>query len=485
MAIRKKRRRQDAGESAVEDPAEPNQLTHSRSDHDEDVFDRGTQEIIRDAILRGGMDRETAADIAKKLGASLLASLIYSKTREFFKHLPQRVKNMYQDRQLLQVKLPNEEVAKWLVTHVHEQKLGGEGGGGQLEALVDDSIEFRNSVDDVSKDALRGRNLVRLIPSADADTTQFEYEGHTFEINREYSKKSNGQPQGGGPSAYKGKPQWHIKTWTADKETLKELLREAAVAAYRRSQDKVKIHRMNSFGNWRSEGFSRGMSLDSLVLEQGQKDEVTGRMESFLRDEKFSRKYGTPWRIGFLLEGPHGTGKTSLVRAIALEYEMDLYEVNVCSHEMDDASLKHAMSNIGEGEIALIEDVDAIYDSGDGSTHVSPKGFSTAIDGVAEQPGRVLFMTTNNADALGERVTRPGRVDHVFRLGLATADMARRFFLKFNEGEREKAEAFAEALGDRNYSPAAIQNHFATYRDAGEALEHADEIRKPGEEHAT
>jgi len=444
-----------------------------------DVFDKGTQEIIRDAILKGGMDKETAVDVAKKLGASLLASLIYSKTRDFFRNLPERVKSMYEDRQLLQVKLPNEEVAKWLVTYVHEQGMKGENGNTQFEALVDDSIEFRNNLQNVGNDVLRGRELVKLIPSADADTTQFQYNDHTFEINRQYKNPKG--PENTKSSAYRGKPQWYLKTWTADREDVRELLEEVAAAAFHRSKERVKIHRMNNFGNWRSQGFSEGMKLESLILEEGQREEIVHLMENFLQDKEFSRKYGTPWRIGFLLEGPHGTGKTSLVRAMAYEYEMDLYEVNVCNAEMDDATLKRAMANIGEGEIALIEDVDAIFDNSDDGpdTSVTPRGFSTAIDGVAEQPGRVLFMTTNNADMLTERVTRPGRADHIFRLGLATRDMARRLFLKFNEGHNDMAMKFAEEMGDRNYSPAAIQKHFTKYRDPKTALENVDEVREP------
>jgi chaperone BCS1 len=198
-------------------------------------------------------------------------------------------------------------------------------------------------------------------------------------------------------------------------------------------------------------------------------------VESFLDDREFCRKHGTPWRRGYLLEGPHGTGKTSLVRALAHEYEMDLYEVNVCSASMDDGKLKHAMSQIGEGDIALIEDVDGVYDDSTDSS-VTPRGFSVAIDGVAEQPGRVLFMTTNNSDMLEERITRSGRVDRTFRLGLATTDMARRLFLKFFPGQDNKARQFAETLGNRTRSPAAIQGHFMQYRDADQALAQAREI---------
>jgi chaperone BCS1 len=76
--------------------------------------------------------------------------------------------------------------------------------------------------------------------------------------------------------------------------------------------------------------------------------------------------------------------------------------------------------------ILLLEDVDAAFvgrSAADGtasSSRITFSGLLNAIDGVAAQEGRVLFMTTNHVEKLSEALVRPGRVD--VRLEFKLAD---------------------------------------------------------------
>jgi ATP-dependent 26S proteasome regulatory subunit len=58
-------------------------------------------------------------------------------------------------------------------------------------------------------------------------------------------------------------------------------------------------------------------------------------------------------------------------------------------------------------------------------------GLLNAIDGIAAQTGRLLFMTTNHKDRLDSALIRPGRIDYQLKFSMASRDQARRLFLNF------------------------------------------------------
>jgi chaperone BCS1 len=121
---------------------------------------------------------------------------------------------------------------------------------------------------------------------------------------------------------------------------------------------------------------------------------------------------------------------------------------------------------------------------------VTFSGLLNALDGVASQEGRVLFMTTNHIEKLDPALIRPGRCDVIVKFDLATADQARRMFLRFFPTETDLARdvskviyyyyycvlgrgvyaffAIAQVLSDKAVSPAALQGHFLKHR--GEPL---------------
>ena len=48
-----------------------------------------------------------------------------------------------------------------------------------------------------------------------------------------------------------------------------------------------------------------------------QKHAIVDDLDRFLRRKKMYKKVGKPWKRGYLLYGPKGTGKSSLVVAMA------------------------------------------------------------------------------------------------------------------------------------------------------------------------
>lgn len=179
------------------------------------------------------------------------------------------------------------------------------------------------------------------------------------------------------------------------------------------------------WGNWRSQDtVLRKMS--SIVLENGIKEDVLDDLRTFLDDEEKYNELGIPWHRGYLFHGPAGTGKTSLIKALASELNLDLWYAPLGDLE-EDSSLVDLIRSVRARGILLLEDVDAFAAARDRDTESKPSGngngISTsallnALDGVVTPHGLITVMTTNHLDRLDPALTRSGRADKVVELGL-------------------------------------------------------------------
>ncbi|MEM1298667.1 MAG: AAA family ATPase [Pseudomonadota bacterium] len=168
---------------------------------------------------------------------------------------------------------------------------------------------------------------------------------------------------------------------------------------------------------------------------------------------------GVPWRRGYLLHGPPGTGKTSVIRVLASELELDIATLDLGRAGLTDDDLRQAMMSAPEDALLAIEDVDAVFVNRDAekAVGISFSGLLNAIDGVASQEGRALIMTTNHRERLDPALIRPGRADVHVELGPVGAETAEAMFLRFFPGEEALAAHFRTRLTDQRVTPAALQ----------------------------
>mmetsp|Transcript_34256 Transcript_34256/g.53444 ORF Transcript_34256/g.53444 Transcript_34256/m.53444 type:complete len:328 (+) Transcript_34256:393-1376(+) len=134
---------------------------------------------------------------------------------------------------------------------------------------------------------------------------------------------------------------------------------------------------------------------------------------------------------------------------------------------LDDDSLHSLFSSTAPRSIILIEDIDATtpvvrrdefqgapQDKQFHSSHAVPPlpgvtlaGLLNAIDGIAAQESRVLFMTCNFVEKLNPALIRPGRIDYTLGFGHASRDQLYTLFLRFYE-DHGKTSAHATSLED-------------------------------------
>lgn len=211
---------------------------------------------------------------------------------------------------------------------------------------------------------------------------------------------------------------------------------------------------------WDSIGDIPRRSLDTILVDDDRTERMLADMRWFYGAKDWYSQRGVPWRRGYLLCGPPGTGKSSLIRAIASEMELDIASLDVGRAGLTDDDLREAMMSTPEKSLIAIEDIDAVFvkrREGDKRASISFSGLLNAIDGVAAQEGRALIMTTNHKNQLDPALIRPGRADMHIELGSVNANTAAHLFERFFPDEPLYCEYFRVALGDRMVIPSAVQ----------------------------
>lgn len=198
-------------------------------------------------------------------------------------------------------------------------------------------------------------------------------------------------------------------------------------------------------GGWQKRGDLPTRGLDSVVLKAGQLERLRDDLAGFLDSEERYVRMSQPWHRGYLFHGPPGTGKTSVARALATEFDLPTYYLPL-GDIAKDSDLMQLVSNIKPRSVLLLEDVDAFHaatDRSDEKDHASVATMLNALDGVWTPHGLITMMTTNNRDALDPALIRAGRVDIDEELSNLDEDQAIRLAERLLPGGLTDAVSFA------------------------------------------
>jgi mitochondrial chaperone BCS1 len=266
----------------------------------------------------------------------------------------------------------------------------------------------------------------------------------------------------------------------AQRHVFEDVFSQAHALAAEANEGKTAVYSVQSM-NWAPLGEPRKKRpLGSVVLDKGLKESIVTDVKDFLRRQEWYVDRGIPYRRGYLLYGPPGSGKTSFIQALAGELDYSLAMVNLSEIGVTDDKLAMLLTKVPKRSILLLEDADAAFtnrrrrdpDGYSGAT-VTFSGLLNALDGVAAGEERIAFLTTNHVDRLDPALIRPGRVDMMVRIGEATryqaAQMWQRFYGDVDVNGADQARflkrlddlgLFGGDAGGRHTSTAAIQGLF-------------------------
>lgn len=221
--------------------------------------------------------------------------------------------------------------------------------------------------------------------------------------------------------------------------------------------------------------------LPDLLLEQLLADAET----FFLSADEYEKRQ-QPFRRGWMLHGPPGTGKSTVPVVVATELGLPLCVLEVGSPNLTDAVVRDLLNTAPVPSLVVLEDVDAAHSAthrrgvggvgggglaaivggmpGFGSAGpvcgVTLAGLLNALDGLGAHEGHLVIMTTNNLQRLDPALVRPGRCDVQANVPLATrSQVAAMLRHEFPEATKEDVDQFLVVVRPGRFSPAAISEY--------------------------
>ncbi|ETO13234.1 hypothetical protein RFI_24136 [Reticulomyxa filosa] len=234
----------------------------------------------------------------------------------------------------------------------------------------------------------------------------------------------------------------------------------------------LQIYRYNvDNGYWQSAGRKIGRDVSTIILPENAMKLVTADMERFLNLDsvKWYFEHGIPYKRSYLFYGVPGSGKTSLIQALAYKFTRNLCFLQPTHPKMTGVywlNLACAPAN----SLIVLEDIDALFNKDRSKKHeqcpLTFSGLLNGLDGVGNPDGQIFivccfifiialiqcYLTTNFVDQLDDALIRSGRVDVHVQFPMATDEQLERMFLLFYPDDKTLAQEFTKS----------VRQHFAS-----------------------
>uniref|UniRef100_A0A7N0RFT8 AAA+ ATPase domain-containing protein n=1 Tax=Kalanchoe fedtschenkoi TaxID=63787 RepID=A0A7N0RFT8_KALFE len=193
---------------------------------------------------------------------------------------------------------------------------------------------------------------------------------------------------------------------------------------------------------WSHVAFQHPSTFDTVAMDSAKKAEIVKDLTAFSEGREYYERVGKAWKRGYLLHGPPGTGKSTMIAAIANFMKYDIYDLELTA-VMDNMELRKLLTETSSKSIIVIEDIDCSIDlTGDrkkkrsssnsatsaagqflglekagsndqNESKVTLSGLLNFIDGLWSACGseRIIIFTTNHLDRLDPALIRRGRMD--------------------------------------------------------------------------
>ena len=111
---------------------------------------------------------------------------------------------------------------------------------------------------------------------------------------------------------------------------------------------------------WQARTFANPSTFDTLALKAADRQRVMAALDKFSVGEAYYKQTGRAHKMGFLLHGPPGTGKSSFAAAVANKMHYDLYFIDLQGGRMTNGCLQNLSNSLSDKAVILIEDIDTV-----------------------------------------------------------------------------------------------------------------------------
>jgi chaperone BCS1 len=238
---------------------------------------------------------------------------------------------------------------------------------------------------------------------------------------------------------------------------------------------------------WSHTTFEHPARFETLAMEPAKKEEIINDLVKFKKGKEYYAKVGKAWKRGYLLFGPPGTGKSTMISAIANFMNYDVYDLELTIVK-DNNELKRLLIETSSKSIIVIEDIDCSLEltgqrkkkkekdndeNGDKpdpvkeaekedkkESKVTLSGLLNFIDGIWSACGaeRIIIFTTNFVDKLDPALIRRGRMDKHIEMaycGFEAFKVLANNYLDV-ESHNDLFPIIEKLLGETNMTPADV-----------------------------
>jgi SpoVK/Ycf46/Vps4 family AAA+-type ATPase len=201
-------------------------------------------------------------------------------------------------------------------------------------------------------------------------------------------------------------------------------------------------------------------SWDNIILAPDMLEDIKAGIETFFKSQDEYRRFGIPYKRGFIFSGPAGCGKTLTAKTIITTMQLPAYLIVPSSNpERTEARIESAFSRAATQapSILLIEELEKLSDR----EHISM--VLNLMDGLRTMKGVLVIATTNYPEKIDPALLlRPSRFDRVWNFPLPDAESRLRLLRKKAAGYFEDSVLEHVAKLSTGFSMAYVQEIFAS-----------------------
>ncbi len=229
-----------------------------------------------------------------------------------------------------------------------------------------------------------------------------------------------------------------------------------------------------SDGFWEDIKRMNTRQFDSVILEENIKNEVKVLIDRY-NDKEHKKKlktFGINNKMNLIFSGLPGTGKSSLMFAVASLLKQDIATIDFNNKNLSDHGFIKAIKRLPNDCIIALEDIDSLYHSRDKSRDniVSFSCILNFLDGIYSKDDLVTIITTNHLEKLDKALIRPMRIEKIINFTYCSKYQYSIIFEKFFEDKKELSQKVWKMIKNKKFTTSMLQNWFIKYMYDGEEL---------------
>lgn len=225
-----------------------------------------------------------------------------------------------------------------------------------------------------------------------------------------------------------------IKISSTSVEAIESYVNDHVMILSNNVSNKIPIHRISvkKFKEkrdvvWTSSSVKLSKNVKNTIVSENVKKNFYDDVHKFIGGEDYYLDRGLPYKRGYLLHGKPGCGKTSLIKAIANQYNIPIFIVDL-NLINDNGEFTKLMGDIGshivddQKYVVVFEDIDRTnmmkYSRWGESSKITLDCFLNVLDGLDEYHGRITILTANDISAMEQNpaLIRAGRIDTIIEI---------------------------------------------------------------------